>query len=161
MKEYGNLKGTFPFPVCSYELGGWDDLNNLFVKTDSFVMLLLADYSKKSMEEIAELAKKLIDKGLKYICCWGPESTAGDNGFDLGNIEWEEENKTELHVMSTWHDEPLADAVWFFLYNATPDDQYWESCSAVIVNINSAASPEKLDKLLSDVDYLNREANDT
>ena len=113
------------------------------------------------MEEIAEVARQLIDKGLKYICCWGPESTVGHHGFDRGNIEWEEENKTELHVMSTSHEEPLADAVWFCLYCATPDDESWENCSTVIVNVDSAASSGELDKLLSEVDYLNRETIDT
>ena len=161
MKEYGKFKEICPFPVYSYELESWDGLIDLSVKSDNFVLLLLADYSKISLEDIAKVAKILIDKGLKYICCWGPESTVGDSGFDQGNVEWEEENNTELHVMSTWHDEPLADAVWFCLYNATPEDEYWSSCSAVIVNINSEASPEELNRLLSDVEYLNNEANDT
>ncbi len=158
MKEYKNLKEKSPFPVYLYEVGGWDDLENISLKTDNFVLLLLADYSVKTIEEISKIAKNLIDKGLKYICSWGPGSGDGDTGFDLGNIQWEEENKKELHVTSTWHDEPLADAVWFCLYSATPDDEYWPSCSTVIVNINGTAPREELDRLLSDIDYLNAEA---
>ena len=161
MNEYGNLAEKFSFPVYSYELNGWDDLNKFSVKTDNFVLLLLADYSKKPMEEIAEVARQLIDEGLKYVCCWGPECDVGHHGFDMGNIEWEEENNKELHVWSDSVEEPLADAVWFCLYNATPDDEYRENCSTVIVNVDSAASPEELDKLLSDVDYLNRDVNET
>ena len=161
MKEYSDLKEKFPFPVFSTDVDSWEEIERLKIPTKYFVMLLLADYSTIDSEEMALLAKRLIGKGLRYVCLWGPESTLGDNGFDYGNMLWEEENSTELHLMTTWHDEPLADAVWFWLYNGTPDDEYWTKCSAVVVNLLQTAPNKDLERMLCDIDYLNNEASDT
>jgi hypothetical protein len=161
MKEYTNLKDKFPFPVFSTEVDSWQEIERLEIPTKYYVMLLLADYSAIDSEEMAKLAKRLITKGLRYVCCWGPESTLGDTGFDIGNILWEEENSVELHLMTTWHDEPLAEAVWFWLYNGTPDDEYWSNCSAVVVNVSQTAPERDLDRMLCDIDYLNLITSDS
>lgn len=35
--------------------------------------------------------------------------------------------------MTTWHDDdPLAEAIWFALYNAFPIDTYFDECRSVI-----------------------------
>ena len=161
VKEYTNLEKKLSFPVYLCEVDGWDELINFSAKTDNFVLLLLADFSRKTIEEIASVAKRLIDNGLKHICCWGPENTLGHMGFDLGNIEWEEENENSLHVTSTCHDEPLAEAVWYCLYCANPDDEYWTSCSKIIMNVNGRVSASELDRLLSNIDHLNSESGAT
>ena len=161
MKEHPNLKGHIPFTAYSYDFATWAEVNSFSPVSENFVLLLLADFSNQPRNEIVLAAKQLIDKGLKYVCCWGIESEQGHDGFDLGNIEWNEVNKKSLHVMSTWHEESLADAVWFCLYVAVPDDEYWPNCSTAIVNINNTAPQKELDKLLSDPEYLNEEANVT
>ncbi len=154
MKEYRNLREKFPFPVYGIDINNWDELESVSVDSTNFVILLLADYSAKSADEISEIAVSLIDKGLKYICCWGKECGQGDTAFDIGNILWEERNNQKIHIPSTWHDEPLQEAIWYCLYLATPDDEYWSSCSTLVINIANEASSTQVDSFLSDVNLL-------
>lgn len=156
MKKCSIHKAASPFQVFISELDSWSDLANLEVPTRYFTLFLAADYTKLDSVEMSNLAERLIDKGLRYVSCWGPQSTLGDNAFDMGNILWGEHNDSDLHIMTTWHDEPLAEALWFWLYNGTPDDEFWSHCSAIAVNVSSTARSAELERLISDTDYLNQ-----
>ncbi|MCW8855895.1 MAG: hypothetical protein OQJ95_00920 [Kangiella sp.] len=160
MRKCAVRKPSSPFPVFISELDSLIEVRNLEVETKYFTLFLAADYTEMNNEEMTKLAKQLIDKGLRYVCCWGEQSTLGDTAFDMGNILWEEQNDTDLHVMTTWHDEPLAEAVWFWLYNGTPDDEFWSQCSAIAVNVSGVAQSSELERLIADSDYLNQAVSD-
>lgn len=149
-------KSASPFPLLIFNIKSLLDLTSLEIPTTHFTLFLAADYTEIGSSEMSELAKRLIDKGLRYVSCWGNQSTLGDNAFDMGNMLWEEENSTALHVMTTWHEELLAEALWFWLYLGTPDDEYWNSCSAVMVNVSSAVHKGELENLIGDIEKLNQ-----
>jgi len=156
MEEITNLKNKFLFPVYSIEIESVFELKKLQLPKQYYTMLLLADYSKLNREELSKIAKELIQNGLRYVCAWGKECSMGDMAFDIGNILWQEENCDSLHVMTTWHDESLAEAVWFWLYCARPDDEFLSECCAVVINVASEAETSELNKLLTDKAYLNQ-----
>ena len=159
MKKYPVLKKEFPFPVYTLEVKSLLEIYDVDFPSRYFTLLLTANYSDVNTIEFAELSKTLIGRGLRYACSWGRESTLGDNGFDLGNILRQEENQSDLHIMTTWHDESVADAIWFWLYNAYPDDEFWPECSSILVNVSNEACSNEVHKMLSDIEYLNKSAS--
>lgn len=159
MNKCAIQSASSPFPVYIAEINSLIEVMNLEIPTKYFTLFLATNYANMDNDQMAELAKQLIDKGLRYVCCWGPQSTLGDTAFDMGNLLWEEQNDINLHVMTTWHDEPLADAVWFWLYNGTPDDEFWSQCSAIAINVSKEADSMELERLIVDCDYLNQQVS--
>ena len=54
--------------------------------------------------------------------------------------------------MSTWHDdEPLAEAIWFMLFNAYPDDAFFDDChSALGLSLGSSTWAAEIRRAMSD-----------
>lgn len=146
---------VLPFPIYSLEIASFSELERTTFPSKNFVILTAANFSGTDSSEITSIAIGLITKGLKYVLCWGKECEKAHDAFDLGNILWEEKEKTQNHVMSTWHnDESFEDVLWFCLHHASPDDKYWESTSIVVVSVNKAISKSQLE-YLSDTQALN------
>lgn len=134
-----------PFPLYSQELPKWSSIREVECPSKHMVLLVAGDFRGVPAQRIVEDAQWLIDKGLLYVLCWGPECEKAHDAFDMGNILWEEQRGEQRHVMSTWHDsEPFAECLWFCLHNAYPDDRYWEDCSTVILNIAGAATVREM-----------------
>lgn len=118
-------------------------------------MLLAANFAGNKPDEITTTAMALISKGLKYILCWGKECEKAHDAFDFGNVLWEEKKAVENHVMSTWHnDEPFEEALWFCLYNASPDDEYWATTSIIVASVANSVSKSQF-RYLDDIKRLN------
>lgn len=155
MKQH-EIDDAIAFPVYSLEIADFSDLSEVSFPSECFVLLLAADYSTLTEKEIFAAAQLLITKGLKYILCWGIDCEKAHDTFDLGNILWEEENATENHVMSTWHnDESFEEVLWFCLYNASPDDKFWSKTSIVVVSVSNTVTNHKLG-FLNDIGSLNK-----
>ena len=149
---------VLPFPIYSLEIESLKELERTTFPSKTFVMLVAANFSDTDSSEVTSVAMRLITKGLKYVLCWGNECEKAHHAFDLGNVLWEEKEKTQNHVMSTSHDdESFEDVLWFCLHNASPDDVYWESTSIVVVSVNKAISKPQLE-YLSDTQALNSAA---
>lgn len=149
-------KSTTPYPLYSTTLNGIDELIELEYPSKYFVLLLAADFSKMENEKITEIAKKLISKGLLYICAWGPDCERAHDSFDLAKVIWEEDNDKKRHAMSTWHsDESLEEALWFCVFNAIVDDEFWNECSTIVVAINEENWADIIENSLSDVSAFN------
>jgi len=156
MKFHEIETDTIAFPVYSLEINKLTDLSDIKFPSKHVVLLLAADYSSIPEEEITNLSIQLITQGLKYILCWGVECEKAHDAFDLGNILWEEQMNTQNHVMSTWHnDESFEDTLWFCLYNASPDDEYWSTTSIVVVSIANTITQQQIG-YIDDVRALNR-----
>ncbi len=154
MNKHEIKKEAIAFPVYSLETKAIRDLPDILFPSEYFILLLAADYSELDEKEISDIAQLLISKGLKYILCWGNDCEKGHDAFDLGNILWDEINDTNNHVMSTWHnDEAFEEALWFCLYSAFPEDEYWEKTSIIVVSISNEASTQQLG-FLNDLDSL-------
>ncbi len=155
MNQHNIKDEAIAFPTFSLELAHFCELSEISFPSEYFVLLLAADYSTLTEEEISDVALLLINSGLKYILCWGNDCEKGHDAFDLGNMLWEEENATENHVMSTWHnEESFEEALWFCLYNASPDDEFWENTSIIVISVSNAVTNEKLG-VLNDIRSLN------
>lgn len=101
------------------------------------VCLLVCDATQTPDSVITDLAALLVEKGLVYLCAWGPDCSRVHDLFDLTIVKHELEKEVELAVMTTWHaDESLDDALWFMLNCAYhPDDtgdEAW-ACRVIII----------------------------
>ncbi len=96
-----------------------------------FVCLVAWDSRTAGVTEISELACQLLEAGAVYVCTWGPDC---ERVHDIVDEERDARNTAETAVvMTTWHSgESLADAIWFALHSAVPDDAYLDSCRATV-----------------------------
>ena len=155
MNQHEIKDEAIAFPVYSLELESFCELSEVSFPSEYFVLLIAADYSALTEKEISDISLLLINRGLKYILCWGNDCEKAHDAFDLGNILWEEESATENHVMSTWHnDESFEEALWFCLYNALLDDEFLGKTSIIVVSVSNAVTNEKLG-FLNDIGSLN------
>ena len=106
-----------------------------------FVCLLAWDASLASVDEAASLARRLLDVGCCYICCWGDRCKWVHDIFD----EVSQSNPDAPLLMSTWHpNESLMDAVWFAVRCAYPDEAFAHCSSVVAISIAKRARELKL-----------------
>ena len=116
-----------------------DDVpGELRLSSSRFVVIVVWDARGASAEEVSHLARRLLDAGAVYVCAWGPDCERVHDIVD-------EERDTAGHdaegiVMTTWHEhESLAEALWFVLTAAVPDDAYVKDCGAIVgISIGSA-----------------------
>jgi hypothetical protein len=93
-----------------------------------FACLLVWDATAVPEAEVDALARRLLQAGCVYVCCWGADCSRVHDRFDLAGFDVRPDGPL---VMSTWHDqESLADALWFFLFCTSPDEAYVEQCRA-------------------------------
>lgn len=103
------------------------DLSSIVGEVSPHFMLFLAVDATSITDEILRLvARKLLDRGLSYLCVWGNDCGRVHNQFDLERHPIEAEG---CSVMTTWHsDEPLSEALWFFANVAYPDEDFEPDC---------------------------------
>jgi len=93
-----------------------------------FGLFLALDALLLDVERIGRVAKGLLQKGLVYLCAWGPDCERVRDIFDEIAIGMDPEQDKAV-VMTTWHsDESLQEAVWFFINSAFPDEAYARTC---------------------------------
>lgn len=70
------------------------------------------DAREATHDDIAALAKRLIDAGSVSFVCWGPDC---ERVHDIAD-ECDSYRNNDSVIMTTWHrDESLDDAIWYFL----------------------------------------------
>lgn len=91
-----------------------------------FVALLALDALKIADEGIDAFAARLLDQGVVYVCCWGPDCSRVHDRFDIVDLERGAlERPDDKLIMTTLHPhETLADALYFALNDAWPSDAY-------------------------------------
>jgi hypothetical protein len=84
-----------------------------------FVAFLAADFTSVESAAIVDLGARLVRHGCVYFCIWGPGCERAHDLID------ESCTTIEPVIMTTWHsDESLEQALWFFAFNAYPDEAY-------------------------------------
>ena len=118
-----------------------------------FVAFLAADASGIGADMLADLSRKLLRAGCVYFCAWGTDCERVHDAFDFECLE------VEPVIMTTWHSkESLDEALWFIIFNAYPDDGYFDTTrSALAISIGNPAWDEQIRKRLSDIHALNRD----
>ena len=104
----------------------------------NFGLLLAIDARGVKNQDIWQAAEKLVAKGLVYLCVWGPECERVHDSFDDTISERELdaglESTDENVIMTTWHsEEPLSEALWFFINSAFPARAYEKTCKDWII----------------------------
>ena len=91
-----------------------------------FTLLLAWDAPKLGQDEVAELFRPLVKRGLAYFCAWGNRCEEVHDAVDRCFAQLKIEGKeSDPILMTTWHqDESLAEAVWFFKMLAMPSESY-------------------------------------
>ena len=95
-----------------------------------FVCLLAWDARGVSAVDVGAVAERLLRAGCAYAVCWGPDCERVHDIFDEVELELRPDGPW---AMTTWHtDEPLAEAIWFALFSAWPDEAFADGCRSVI-----------------------------
>jgi len=96
-----------------------------------FVCLIIWDADKASDQNLAQVANWLLSHGAVYVCCWGESCERVHDAVDTADIS--RNPSCDPVVMTTCHDkEPLAEAVYYALNTAWPDEGYADGCESVV-----------------------------
>lgn len=118
-----------------------------------FTAFLAANAGGIDAHVLADFSRKLYRAGCVYFCIWGADCGRVHDVFDLECLD------AEPVIMTTWHsDDSLDEALWFFVFNAHPDDGYFDATrSALAISIGNPAWDEQIRKRLADLHSLNRD----
>ncbi len=116
------------------ELTAPDEIPQTFDTVGKYSTILIVwDGTDVSLDTISRLARRLIDAGAVYFCTWGPDCERIHDLIDEVAVTDTLISDTNATLMTTWHhDESLAEAIWYALYCALPNDLHPDECRSVI-----------------------------
>ena len=98
-----------------------------------FVAMLVCDGRNLSADNIAKVARNLIDSGCAYFCCWGDDC---ERVHDIFDEEWVGDgfnSHSDDTILTTWHaDDTLEQFIEFSLLHTQPTPGYEDECNALI-----------------------------
>jgi hypothetical protein len=117
-----------------------------------FVALLAGDTRYTEDATLASFADTVLESGCAYFCAWGPGCERAHDIFDAQCL-------FASPIMTTWHaEEPLDEALWFFLRTTWPDDTYFDTCgSAIAITVGDTDSAVYIERRLRDIPSLARD----
>jgi hypothetical protein len=124
----------------------------LSLSSPRFSCLLAWDARTVSVDDVSRLARRLLDSGAVYICCWGPDCERVHDIIDEEEIGPNPPPVANRVVMTTWHaNEPLAEAISYVLHCSYPDEAYAPGCNSTLgVAIGSLAWADEIRFAFSD-----------
>ncbi len=136
------------------QLAAAADLQREHLPPRPFACLLAWHVESAPAADLARVARLLRDAGCGYVCAHGRGCSRVDDAVDEEGISMQLDDGIRVpFVMTTWHDESLAETLHFFLVNTAiedvPDDaDYlpWDApCRhAVVVDIGGATGDAAL-----------------
>ncbi len=125
--------------------------------TPHFATFLAWDTTSIEAGEIARLATLLHNRGLAYLCAFGPGCERVHDIFDEVEIELQAARPSDSVIMTTWHeDETLEDALWFFVNNSFPDAAYEDTCRiGIAMTIGNSHWAKQVASYLQNLSTLN------
>ncbi len=126
------------------------------------VCLIAWDARDAAEDDLAIVAKKLVDARCAYACCWGPDCERVHDAVDLASSMTSVTEGRDAFVTTTWHaGEPLSEAIWFVLQCTPPDDAHMADCDATLaICIGAAAWAAQIRSAFSDPAEFLRTADD-
>ena len=122
----------FALALADFEL----PVERLELASANFLCLLAADFTSASNGEIARLAQRLIENGASYFVCWGPDCERAHDLIDDVTLLLDSPTPDDSLIMTTWHaNEPLDEALFFFLCSAWPDRAF-EATSGCLLGVS-------------------------
>jgi len=136
------------------QLGGFTGL-----PSEHFCCLLVWDADTADDATIATAADALIRAGAVYVCTWGRDCERVHDVVDsvlLGPVIVADQSDRSS-VMTTWHSgDSLADATWFAMFFAHPDEEYAATCKAVLaVTVRARTQAEEIRRAFLDPERFN------
>jgi hypothetical protein len=120
-------------PIKLFHLADWAWV---YPRRSPFTLFVAANASAEHEIMIRRFAVEAVDAGCVYVCAWGEGCELVHDLFDFAAIS------ADRFVMSTWHnDESLAEAFWFALTNAWPDDEQFPDAAAGAAVILAVEQP--------------------
>jgi len=104
----------------------------LAIPSDKFVCLLSWNAARVPTSDLSKVAERFLELGGVYFCCWGSDCERVHDVIDEIVVGDGTRNVARLEIMTTWHEEPIAEAVDFFLDRACPADRYLEKCTTAL-----------------------------
>jgi hypothetical protein len=124
---------------------------------EPFVAFIALDGRARTDEALSDLARSLIDAGCIHSVTWGPQGNRMDLYMDLVTIEKEEAAGLEvggLDVMTAdFHGDPLAEALWYAVYNTSAP---YTEITALVAVVDDEFS-EEIERYLSDIARLDED----
>src|SRR5215469_8684716 len=135
----------------TYRVGGTSDLEALpdeFARLlGKFVLLIAVDGAQLADDQVIHVAQNLIDLGLCYLCVWGPDCERIHDLFDRVIVQQNPNESVDTVIMTTWHDESLSDAIWYFRNCAWPAETFAPQCSEwIAVAIDNSEWTNQIEK---------------
>lgn len=150
MKTYAE-KSPIDLPVYSESFSTFDALTCLRPPRRYFTLLIAGDATGLDDDAILSVARSLIDRGLVYLCAWGPDCERVHDLFDRAAASLEGA-LAEQFYMTNWHaDEPLREALSYLLNTAFPADDYFDECAAIAVSIGNNDWAKEIEAALRDI----------
>jgi hypothetical protein len=120
-----------------------------------FTALLALDADRYSNELISGLARSLGERGLGWLCAWGPGCRRVDALFDEEYIA--DASTQGNFLMTTDHaGESLAEALWFAIDLAIPEKVKDVRDSAVVIGVDDPRWREEVLVRTADIEELRR-----
>ena len=119
-----------------------------------FVAMLVCDARNLSVNKISAAARKLIDDGCAYFCCWGNDCERVHDVFDEEWVGNGFDDVSDDTIMTTWHDnEPLEKFIEFSLLHTQPPAKFQNDCNALIaIVIDNAEQDSTIQKAWANPD---------
>jgi hypothetical protein len=124
-----------------------------------FTLFIAADFSVYNVGDLNNLAKKMLDAGVVYVCTWGNDCEKMHDIFDEIIVEREiDKGGDGTCILTTWHSkDTLDEALWFALCSAFPDDKYKDMCRSILAMTIGDTTGDLVRTRLMDIQKLNRD----
>jgi hypothetical protein len=128
--------------------------SELELPSEHFACLLAWDSTEASIEQISVLAMKLLRSGAAYFVCWGDGCERLRNIIDnaVSSTSDKGEPRGSQKIIASWHsNQPLSEAILFFLRSVYPDKSYKASLGCSLgVSVASTDISETLREAFRD-----------
>lgn len=134
-----------------------DELEEKLKPSSTYFGLLLAmDASKIDSKTIGDAADRILAGGLVYLCAWGSDCERVHDIFDESALDINDELTGDDVIMTTSHkDEPLREAVWYFVHAAFPTESFWRQCTDwIIAPVGNHEWEKQIRLMIHDVVFL-------
>lgn len=136
--------------------GNLADLAKIPMPARRIVLFIAADTVGESVDAIGEVVEHLFGSGVIYACTWGPDCMRVHDLFDEIHAG-DGSSEPGFDLMTTWHDdEPLEEALWFFLNSAIPPDFEPEETAYVAVAVGNREWAQTIDDAFANVNDFNK-----
>jgi len=149
-----NRHGLNPTPGCplfSEFVTDFPALAQVDLPSPHTILFIAADARDIPADTIASVAERFLALGLTCVCVWGPDCERVHDLFDEVHVG---DGSTEptFTFMSTWHsDEPMEEALWYFLQCAFPMDSEIETTSYLAITVGRADWAATVEHALSNL----------